>query len=256
MSGSSALLRVLEGIGAGAVLSGRVLVRLPSMRAAELLRSGARLGADTLPLVLISAVVTGTLMVLQTQLYVERYGARALLGWAASFGVLWEFGPLLLGLMLAARAGAQNAAELASLKTSGRLEGLEGVALDPLALLVAPRMTALLLSSAALSAIFFAVAIAFEIAAALASLDLPWRVFTGSVAELLGPGALLAGVVKSTAFGSAVAVISSLSGLRARGGARAVGDATARSVQWSAAAIFGLDFLLTQALAAALGGRA
>lgn len=250
------MIALLRWIGAGAVLTGRVLARLPSMRWPELLRSTGRLGADSLPLVLISAVVTGTMLVLQTQLYVERYGARTLLGWAASFGVLWELGPLLLGLMLAARAGAQNAAELASLKTSGRLEGLEGVALDPLALLVAPRMAALLVSSAALSAIFFAVAIAFEMAAAFATLDLPIQVFTGSLAMLLGPKDLLAGVVKSAAFGSAVAVISSLSGLRARGGARAVGDATALSVQRSAAAIFGLDFALTQALTALLGGPA
>ena len=241
-------------LGAGAALSARVIVRLPQVRARELLRSAARLGADSVPLVLAAAVISGTMMVLQTQLYVERYGARAFLGWAASFGVLWEFGPLLLGLMLAARAGAQNAAELAALSASGHLEGLEGVSLDPIALLVAPRMTALLAASTALSALFFAVAIGFEIAAAAVSLKLPPMVFLGSVRELLGPRDLLAGMIKSTAFGSAVAVISSLSGLRARGGARAVGEATARSVQRAAAAIFGLDFVLTQILTPLLGG--
>jgi len=241
-------------MGAGAVLSGRVIARLPRMRGREVVRSAARLGADSAPLVLLAAVVTGMLMVLQTQLYVERYGARAFLGWAASFAVLWEFGPLLLGMMLAARAGAQNAAELAALSASGHLEGLEGVALDPIALLVAPRMTALLAASAVLSALFFLVAIGFEMAAAVVSLRLPPQVFLGSLRESLGLRDLLAGVIKSTAFGSAVAVISSLSGLRARGGARAVGEATARSVQRAAAAIFGLDFLLTQVLTPLLGG--
>ncbi|HVE81481.1 MAG TPA: ABC transporter permease, partial [Myxococcales bacterium] len=201
-----------------------------------------------------AAVISGTMMVLQTQLYVDRYGARAFLGWAASFAVLWEFGPLMLGLMLAARAGAQNAAELAALSASGHLEGLEGVALDPIALLVAPRMVALLAASAALSTLFFAVAIAFEIAAAALSIQLPPLVFLGSLRQMLDPRDLLAGIIKSTAFGSAVAVISSLSGLRARGGARAVGEATAASVQRAAAAIFGLDFALTQVLTPLLGG--
>ena len=243
----------LSWMGAGAALSGRVLVRLPQVRARELLRSAARLGADSAPLVLVAAVICGVMMVLQTQLYVERYGARAFLGWAASFAVLWEFGPLLMGLMMAARAGAQNASELAALSTSGRLEGLEGVALDPIALLVAPRMTALLVASAVLSGLFFVVAIGFEMAAAALSLELPPRVFLGSLRELMGPRDYLAGVIKSTAFGSAVAVISSLSGLRARGGARAVGEATALSVQRTAAAIFLLDFALTQALTPWLG---
>jgi phospholipid/cholesterol/gamma-HCH transport system permease protein len=240
-------------MGAGAVLSARVIARLPQVRARELVRSSARLGADSVPLVLVAAVVSGMMMVLQTQLYVERYGARAFLGWAASFAVLWEFGPLLLGLMMAARAGAQNAAELAALSASGHLEGLEGVALDPIALLVAPRMTALLAASAALSALFFTVAIAFEIAASALALHIHPNVFLGSLRELLGPRDLLAGTIKTTAFGSAVAVISSLSGLRARGGARAVGEATARSVQGAAAAIFGLDFALTQILTPLLG---
>lgn len=244
----------LGWLGAGATLSARVVARLPQVRARELTRSAARLGADSVPLVLAAAVICGTMMVLQTQLYVERYGARAFLGWAASFAVLWEFGPLLLGLMLAARAGAQNAAELAALSTSGHLEGLEGVALDPIALLVAPRMAALLAASAVLSALFFAVAIGFELVVAMVSLKLPPMVFLNSVRELLGLPDLLAGVIKSTAFGSAVAVISSLSGLRARGGARAVGEATARSVQRAAAAIFGLDFALTQLLTPLLGG--
>jgi len=247
-------LRSLEWLGAATLLCLRVLARLPRMNARELVRSAARLGADSLPLVLAAAAITGGMLVLQTQIHVEHYGIRALVGWAASFGVLWEFGPLLLGLMLAAQAGAQNASELAALGASGHLEGLEGVALDPVALLVAPRMVALVAASAALSAIFFAVAIGFEIAAAFLSLRLPPLVFLGSVRELLGPPDLLAGAVKSTAFGTAVAICSSLCGLRARGGARAVGEATARSVQQSAAAIFALDFALTRLLTPLLGG--
>jgi phospholipid/cholesterol/gamma-HCH transport system permease protein len=245
----------LQWLGAGAALSGRVIARLHRVSPRELVRSAARLGADSVPLVLVAAVVSGMMMILQTQLYVERYGARAMLGWAATFAVIWEFGPLLLGLMLAARAGAQNAAELAALSASGHLEGLEGVSLDPIALLVAPRMTALLAASMALSCLFFVVAIGFEMVAAAFSLKLPPLVFLGSLQQLLGPRDVLAGVIKSTAFGSAVAVISSLSGLRARGGARAVGEATARSVQRAAAAIFGLDFALTQILMPLLGGH-
>ena len=243
----------LQWVGAGAALSARVVARLPQVRARELLRSAARLGADSVPLVLAAAVICGTMMVLQTQIYVERYGARAFLGWAASFAVVWEFGPLLLGLMLAARSGAQNAAELAAMSTSGQLEGLEGVSLDPVGLLVAPRMIALLGASAVLSGLFFAVAIGFEIVAAAVSLRLPPMVFLESLRDMLDAKDLLAGLIKSVAFGGAVAITSSLSGLRARGGARAVGEATARSVQLAAASIFALDFLLTKLLTPLLG---
>jgi phospholipid/cholesterol/gamma-HCH transport system permease protein len=65
-------------------------------------------------------------VVLQSALYVERFGARAFLGWASGYAVLWEFGPLLLGLVMAARLGARNAAELATMQVGGQIEGLRG----------------------------------------------------------------------------------------------------------------------------------
>jgi len=60
-------------------------------------------------------------------------------------------------------------------------------------------------------------------------------------------------VTKTTAFGLAIAVVSTAAGLRASGGARGVGQAAAAAVVTSCAAIFALDFLLTPLLARLLG---
>jgi phospholipid/cholesterol/gamma-HCH transport system permease protein len=249
--------RVLRGalraLGGGGLVLGRTLSRLPSLDRRELLRGLAHFGQGSLPLALVVAAITGATVVVQTGLYAERFGARGYLGWASGYAVLWEFGPLILGLMMAARVGARNAAELATLQVGGQLEGLEGISLDPFALLVAPRVVAMTLSCAGLSALTFAVAIGLEALSSFFILGLPVRVFTDSFAEQIGATALVAGLVKTTVFGLAVALVSTAEGLKARGGARAVGQAAAAAVVHGAGAIFGLDFALTQLIARLAG---
>ncbi len=246
------LRRSIEGkirsAGQIAVLMGRAIRRLPWANRREFLRSLHHFGFDSLPLAVMVATLAGTTLVMQTQVYAQRFGARNYLGWAAGYAVIWEFGPLLLGLMFAARTGARNAAELASLTVGGQLDGLRGIALDPIALLVAPRAAAIVASVVSLACLTFAIAILWEMVAAYFVLKIPARVFLASFSDLITPGVLFGGLVKSTFFAIAVSIVSTVSGVRASGGARGVGQATANAVVWSCASIFLLDFLLTPLL--------
>jgi phospholipid/cholesterol/gamma-HCH transport system permease protein len=245
-------LRLLAGTGILALVLARTVYRLPRLDRRELLRGLAHFGYGSLPVTLVVAVVGGATVVIQTSLYTERFGARGYLGWAAGYAILWEFGPLLLGLLLAARVGARNAAELATLNVGGQLEGLRGISLDPFALLIAPRLLAMTLSATLLSALAGVVAVSVEAVAAYFTLGLPVRVFASSFAQLLSIDDAAAGLTKSAVFGLAVAVVSTAVGLRARGGARGVGQAAASAVVRGCAAIFVLDFALTHLLARVL----
>lgn len=238
----------VRGTGVLALLLWRTVGLLPKMDRKEYLRAMAEYGFGTLPVAMIVSVVNGVMIVMQTSLYTERFGARAFLGWAAGYSVLWEFGPLLLGLTLAARVGTRNAAELASLSIGGQIEGLAGISLDPLALLVTPRVWAVLTTVTLLAVPSFLVTILCEVAAAAISIDLPPGAFLSSFRQMLGPKELFAGVLKSFAFAWAIALVSTAVGLRASGGAKAVGQAAASSVVFGAAAIFSLDFVLSLAL--------
>lgn len=242
------LLTTARGVGALSLVTTRTVLGLPRMERRELLRGLVEFGYGTLGLALTVAALSGAIVVLQSALYVERFGARAFLGWASGYAVLWEFGPLLLGLVMAARLGARNAAELATMQVGGQIEGLRGIGLDPFAVLVSPRVVAMELSMLALSTFTFLVAILFESISALFTLGLPLRAFYGTFAHMLQPSDIVAGVVKTGAFGLAISLVSTSVGLRAQGGARAVGQAAARAVVLSCASIFLLDFLLTLGL--------
>jgi phospholipid/cholesterol/gamma-HCH transport system permease protein len=210
-------------------------------------------GFRSMPLALGVATLAGATVVLQAGIYAERYGTRLYVGWAAGYAVLWEFGPLLLGLVMSARVGARNAAELALLKVNGQLEGLRGISLDPFRILVAPRLVASAISVGALACLTFLVACLWEAISAFFLLRLPLRVFFNAFADMLRAGDLYGGMCKSLAFGVAIAVVSTAVGLASEQGARGVGKAAATSVVACCAAIFFLDFALTPFLARALG---
>lgn len=242
-------LDAVRGTGALALVAARTVLGLPRLERRELTRALVQFGYDSLPLAMATAALAGVIVVLQSGLYIQRFGARAFLGWASGYGVLWEFGPLLLGLIMSARIGARNAAELATMQVGGQIEGLRGIGLDPFAILVAPRVVAMELSMLAMSTFTFLVAILFEAVAALFTLDLPLRTFFGTFSHMLSPLDIAGGVVKTGVFGLAISLVSTAVGLSARGGAQAVGRAAASAVVQSCAAIFVLDFLLTLLLA-------
>lgn len=241
-------LAVMRTVGKLALVIGRSVRALPRMSGRELIRGGANFGTDSLALTLAVAVLAGATVIIQTTIYVENFGVRAYLGWGAGYGTLWEFGPLFVGLMLAARAGARNAAELATLKVGGQLEGLRGISLDPYALLIAPRLISLTVGVSLLSALAFLVAILTQAVASSVTLHLSWGVFADNLSVYLGWQDLIAGEIKSGVFGAAIALISTAAGISAEGGARAVGRAASAAVVYSCGSIFGLDLILTSVL--------
>jgi phospholipid/cholesterol/gamma-HCH transport system permease protein len=253
----SSLLRAIGGLllwmcrflGGNLLVMTRTAANLPRLNGAELARALVQFGFRSFPLAFGAATLIGATVVLQAGVYATKFGARIYTGWAAGFALLWEFGPLLLGLVMAARIGARNAAELALLTINGQIEGLRGISLDPFRILVAPRVVASVVSVLALSTSTFLVAIVWEAIAAYFTLQLPLRVFFEAFSDMLRWTDLLGGVAKTTAFGLAIAVVSTSAGLSASGGARGVGQASAKAVVSSCAAIFTLDFLLTPLLA-------
>ncbi len=240
---------VTRFFGAVGLVLGRTLINLRHLEFREFMRAAVLFGYRSLPLSFGVSALIGATVILQAGVYANRFGARQYTGWAGGYALMWEFGPLLLGLVMAARIGARNAAELALLSVNGQIEGLRGVSLDPFRLLVAPRVVASALAVTALSASTFLVSILWEAVAAFVTLKLPVRVFFAGFADLLGAGDLFGGIAKSFCFGVAIALVSTAAGLRASGGARGVGQAAATAVVSSCGAIFVLDYLLTPVLA-------
>ena len=82
----------------------------PSLDGRELLRSLYKMGYKSVPIVVMTALFVGALMVIQLAAFVKQFNARALVGWGTGYSVLRDVGPILIGLMFSGRVGANNAA--------------------------------------------------------------------------------------------------------------------------------------------------
>ena len=243
--GAAAAAEAFRETGALGFIAARTFRALPRLDPKEVLRAAAAFGSDALSLALVIGIFVGFILVLFSNLVVSRFGVRSLFGWASGYAVLRELGPLVTSLVMCGRIGARNAAELGAMKIGGQLEGLTGVGVDPFAFLVAPRVLASALAVTALGVISSLTAIVSSIGFGFIISGIEPSTFMMSFTARVHPADLAAALVKLSVFGTAISLVSTQTGLTARGGARAIGSVAAQAVVQSAAALTCLDWGIT-----------
>ncbi len=237
---------LLETLGGSVLLLGRILRALvpPRFDGHETWRQLDTVGVRSAPIVLVTALFVGAIMVIQTAFYVKKTGATSLLGYGVGFTVFAEIGPLLIGLMFSGRVGANNTAELGTMVVTEQVDALRALAIDPLPYLIVPRFLAMMVMLTLLMVLGDLFAIIGAAATAQMLIGLDWRVLLANLIESHLLDELLMGVTKAACFGVAISCLSCHFGLTVTGGATGVGRATNSSVVANAIALFLLDFLV------------
>jgi phospholipid/cholesterol/gamma-HCH transport system permease protein len=242
---------IVAVVGAEGLLLSRILTRTVrgQIDRDELIRCLYRMGIRSVPIVAVTALFVGGIMVIQAAPTVERYGAQGLLGWAAGFGTLREIAPLLTALMISGRVGANNTAELGTMTVKEEVDALRAMAIDPIGYLVTPRFYGIVLTlflSTILADVLALIGASFA-GRLLLGVE-PQVFYNGLTGGLLGIPDVVNGLVKSLVFGVAIALSSCHYGLGTEGGAPGVGRAVNSAVVVSAAGIFVLDYLISFAI--------
>jgi phospholipid/cholesterol/gamma-HCH transport system permease protein len=240
------LARVAGGMGLlfGRVVRGLVPRGKDALDGRELLKNLYKMAVKSLPIVVVTALFTGAIMVIQAAPIALRLGATGLLGWAAGFGTLREIAPLLTALMISGRVGANNAAELGTMVVTEQLDALRVLAIDPIAFLILPRFIAIV--ATLLMMTLFADLLALFGAAYAGQLLVgvsPMTFYHGVTSSLLGFSDVALGLIKAVLFGFVIALSSCYFGLGATGGAPGVGRQVNATVVASALGVFFLDYL-------------
>ena len=210
----------------------------------EIWRNMYRVGVQSFPIVVVTAILVGAIMVIQSGLYIEQYQAHGLLGWGAGYSILREVGPILIGLMFSGRVGANNTAELGTMKVTDQIDALRALAIDPVAYLVIPRFLAMIVMMFLLVVVGNFTALVGGAITSQYLLGVDMMLFYQSIISYVLLDDLWHGLIKSVCFGFAIAVISCYFGLSTRGGAVGVGRSVNASVVGSAIAIFVIDFVI------------
>ncbi len=237
--------RLLFILGAPAVLFWRLLQSLRRQRVdrREVWVQLSELGSASSLLVTTGLAFFGVVMVTIAWAQARKYtGNITVVGPAYFQLVLREFAPLLAGVLVASRAGAATSAELAAMSVNEQVEALELSAADPLVELVAPRFLASLLAVPALTVLG---TVASTLSAALwvtLAFRADGRAFL-SAQYVEFPNLLSAGL-KAVLAGAYIPLAAAARGLRARGGAAAVGEAVTLGVVDATLGCLLIDFFI------------
>jgi len=212
-------------------------------RSASFFRHTERAGVGSVPLVAMVSFFLGLTMALLTGYQLERFGTERLVPGLVAIAFTRELGPLLTGIMLAARIGAAFTAELGTMEVNEEVEAIEAMGISPLRFLVAPRMLALFALMPCLSVISSAAAIIATSLISRAYFSIAFVYFNDLVIHSLLMRDIITGVIKSFLFGLLIGAIACYRGLNVKGGAAGVGNATTSSVVTAITTVIGFDTL-------------
>jgi phospholipid/cholesterol/gamma-HCH transport system permease protein len=235
--------RGFTSVGASARFVAEALGGFRDVRtwAGQTVEQTVRLGVGSLPIAVFIAAFTGIVLALLASYSFTGAVPLYFVGTLVEKTVTLELAPVLTGLALAGRVGANIAAELGTMRVTEQIDALETLCYDPLSFLVAPRVLAGVLMFPVVVAAAMVVAVVSAWGASILLLHLSTEEFTKGVRLFFQTFDVTYGLVKASSFGLAVTLIGSACGLRTSGGAVGVGRGATAAVVYSAFVILVLD---------------
>jgi phospholipid/cholesterol/gamma-HCH transport system permease protein len=207
----------------------------------HLLEQMGRIGVESVPIALFISTFTGIVLALQASYTftgaVPLYFVGALVGKT----MILELGPVLTGLALSGRVGANIAAEIGTMRVTEQIDALETLAYDPVAYLIVPRVLAGALMFPMVVVLADAIGVLAGLGASMALLDLSAPQFIRGVRLFFDPFDVRFSAIKAITFGITVTSVGCSFGFHTRGGAEGVGRSTTRAVVVSSMIILVLD---------------
>ncbi len=226
---------LLWRIGA-ATLRGRVAFR-------DVMAQALEMGVGSLPLVIVTSILSGVVTSQQGGYQFTSSIPLYVLGSVVATSVILELGPVMTAFVLIGRVGARITAELGTMQVSEQIDALLSLGRDPVRVLAAPRLLAGILVTPLLVGIANTVGLFAGLYSAQLSVGLGPESFLYGARLFWHNWDLFYSLMKATAFGVIIPLISTHMGLLTRGGAEGVGRATTASVVFMIISVLVLDAL-------------
>jgi phospholipid/cholesterol/gamma-HCH transport system permease protein len=240
------IIEALEGVGEIIIFGwqgSRSIFQKP-FRLIEILRQLEFVGNRSIFIIVLTGLFTGLALSFQVYLGFKIVNATNLVGPVVALGIARELGPVLTGLIIAARAGGAMAARLGTMRVNEQMDALDVMGVDVYNYLIGPRILASVVATPMLTALFnfFAMLGSWLLVVVLVGLD-P-AVFWDRIKQIVEVRYLFEGLFKASIFGYVFSIVCTFKGFNAKGGAQGVGEATNQGVVTSMVTIIILDYFL------------
>lgn len=243
-----AVLDMLASIGRFTIWLAQALSHVvrPPFHLREFGNALVQIGFLSLPVVGLTALFTGGALALQIYAGSSRFDAQFAVPQIVAIGVVRELGPVMVGLMIAARVTSSIAAEIATMRVTEQIDALVTLSTHPLKYLAAPRLLAGLVVVPVLVAVGDLLGILGGWLVAVTRLDFASAEYLQNTVDFLDATDIISSLVKGAAFGLIAAATGCHAGMNAGRGAIGVGRATKSSVVMAAVMVLAANLLLTE----------
>lgn len=241
------VLAVLAAFGRVALFAADTIRHLltPPFYGREFAIAMLQIGWFSLPVVGLTAFFTGGALALQIYSGGARFSAEAVVPQIVAIGMARELGPVLGGLMVAARVASSIAAEIGTMKVTEQIDALVTLSTHPMKYLTVPRVLAATLAVPVLVAVGDSIGIAGGWLVGVTKLGFNSATYIQNTNDFLEVWDVGSGLVKGAVFGFIVALMGCYFGMNSGRGAQGVGAATKAAVVAASVMILAANYVLT-----------
>ncbi len=224
------LAQVLSILGGASAALVRWLTFVRRFRWAAYLTHLERTGLNAAPIVALMSFLIGGILAQQGTFYFRRFGADLYVVDLAGMLTLRELGVLLTAIMVAGRSGSALTAELGSMKMREEIDALRVLGIDPVEVLILPRLLALITALPILTLIADLAALFGAALDAAIYGGIPGEVFLSRLHEAIDLQEFFVGFTKAPFMALIIGLIASLEGLNVLGSTESLGEHTTQAV--------------------------
>ncbi len=219
----------------------RMIKQPRRFRATATVHHMEQVGLDAVPLVALLSYLVGAVIAFLGATVLADFGATIFVVELVSIAFLREFGVLLTAILLAGRTASAFTAQIGAMVSGEEVDAIRTLGLDPIDLLVIPRVLALLVMLPLLTFIAMLAGILGGMSVGAFSLDIPPQAYFARMENTMELRHFLVGMSKAPLFALIIGLIGCLEGLQVQGTAQSIGERTTSSVVQSISLVIIVD---------------
>ncbi len=228
--GGEAVRSVVDFLGRIYAVAGGAVRRPARFRPRSIIRQVYETGLQAFPIVALIAFLISVIVAYIGAQELRQFGAQPFVVDLVTTSVLRELGVLLTAIIVAGRSGSAFAAEIGVMKLNEEVDALRAIGLNPVELLVLPRVLGLVIALPCLTIIADAMGLAGGAVLSWLLVDIPFNQFLVRMQEAMAPTTFWAGLLKAPVFAFLIALVGTYRGLQVRDTSRELGRLTTVAV--------------------------
>lgn len=209
-----------------------------------------KMGVGAIPVVMLMSAIVGAIIAQQGAFQLRYFGAEIFVIDLVGILTTRELGVLLTAIMIAGRSGSAITAEIGSMKMREEVDALKVIGLNPVGVLVFPRLVALVIALPCLTILANFAAIGGAMFVVWTYSGIPPQAFLARLQESITLSSILAGLIKAPFMALIIGIIGSVEGLKVGGSAESLGLKVTASVVKSIFVVIVVDGLFAMFYAA------